>query len=149
MSIPDDVKAEVIPLLKGLLALVIGGMTIGFVLMKVSSADVPRSLDKANLSGRVWSQTDVDLARKVTHKQLSVLATALDEADRKGDTALVWAIMPESTEVLKVWGDQSEPIKSMGHDCILAAMHISNGLGTVAAGRGWDQARFKAALQDC
>jgi hypothetical protein len=110
---------------------------------------VPNNLYKARLEGHAWNSDEVNFARMVTYKQLSSLAAALDDADRKGDLALIWEIMPESSRVLQAWNDQSDDVKKLGHDCILSALHVSNGLGTVAAGGGWARAKFDAALHDC
>ena len=110
---------------------------------------IPQTLADAQLEGRLWAPNEVMLARKVTHRQLSSLADALDDADRRGDAQLIWSIMPESTKVLRAWNEQSEATKSEGHNCTLAALSISNGLSTVAGRSGWDRPRFDAALQAC
>lgn len=110
----------------------------------------PKSLADAGLQGRSWSsRDDIDLARRVTRKQLEGLARRLDEAQRKGDLQIVWAIMPETTSLMGSWNDQPDETKASGHDCMLAALHLMKGFDAVATNTTWDRSRFNATMDGC
>lgn len=107
------------------------------------------TLAAAGLTNRAWSDTDVPSARRTTSRQLEALAHRLDEASETGDTAAVWSMADEITQVLRAWNDQGENTRQLGRYCILAALQVSDGMSVVGAGGQWDRQRFDASLKRC
>lgn len=142
-------KHEVLKLVKWLVFLIAVALAVGIALMRLSPPPGPKTLADANLVNRVWSKSEVEQARRVTYWQLRAIADALDRAAKKGDEAIVLAVMPQATSVLASWNDQSADTKLSGRDCILAALHVIQALDTAATPMGWSRTQFDAAMADC
>jgi len=146
---PDEPMATIKHLAKGTLALLLGALVFAVVMVKVLEPPIPSTLSQAKLEGRLWSESEIDLARSVTHKQLIALANALNESDRKGDMAVAIQAALETGPILRAWNDQADGVRQRGRDCVLAAVHVSHGADSVAMGQGWDRRQFDAAMSDC
>ena len=142
-------KKEIMGLLKWLSIVVLAAIAIGCALMLARPSRGPQTLADANLIGRTWTEAEVIEARNVTHRQLAVLADALDRASKTGDDSIVMAVLPQVTSVLASWNDQPATTQQSGHNCIVAALHVSKGLDTAASRWGWARKQFDAALADC
>jgi hypothetical protein len=147
--IPEEVKIEVWRFAKKLLLVITAVVCFGIFVLWSYQVGTPSSLAQARMDGRVWSDGEIDQARAVTHKQLKALSRILDEADRKGDVALAMQVAIETGPVLRSWNDQPDGVRQWGRDCILAALHVSNGADTVASGQGWNKRQFDQAMADC
>lgn len=121
----------------------------GFLFFAATDRPSHDTLMAAGLTARSWSNAEVPSARRITSRQLEALADRLTEASETGDTAAVWPMADDITQVLRAWNDQGERTKKLGHYCILAALHVSDGMTAVGAGGQWDRQRFNASLKRC
>lgn len=129
-------------------AVVMAGV-VGF--MAYAALDRPShdTLIAASLTGRTWTDAEVPTARRTTSRQLEALADRLADASETGDIAAVWPMASEITQVLGAWNDQTERTRQLGRYCMLAALHVSEGMTVVGAGAHWDRQRFDASLKRC
>lgn len=124
-------------------------LAAGAVGWGLANMTVPATLEEAGLQGRAWTAPEVDMARRVTAKELLRLAEQLDNASRLGDMSALMPIAVGVTSVFRSWSDQTSEITAAGHYCLLATSHISNGIDLVSQGAAWRRDQFQASLQAC
>lgn len=129
-------------------AVVMAGV-VGFMIYAGIDRPSHDTLMAAGLTGRSWSDTEVPTARRITSRQLDSMADNLADASETGDMAAVWQMSDDIAQVLGAWNDQADGTRQAGHYCMLAALHLSDGMTAVSAGAEWDRKRFDASLKRC
>lgn len=118
----------------------------------IRDENLPFDLESAGLVGeKAWTNSQAELARKVSYHTLKRVKQSLYEADRIGDVARANAAVNDLLPILTAYNIQSGNDAAMSfRECGIAAIQLGNAMDAIqSGGRISNSDRIGAALDGC
>lgn len=117
--------------------------------LKEYDPDTPETLAQAGISGKKWDALNVNLAAKITLKNLKAVRTLLDDANKRGDGAAAARTLDPLLQLVAEWNNQDANRLGGYRNCLLASIHLADGAGKVFNGGHFLPDRYEATLAEC
>ncbi len=122
-----------------------------FSMNKLTPEEIPSTLEQAGISHKQWNSNNARMAAKITVNVLQRIDGLIVDADKRGDSAAATPMLDELLPIIQDWNDQqNNAIVGKYHNCVLATVHVMDGVTSVMSGRNYStRDRFESALKVC
>lgn len=122
-----------------------------FAMNKLTPEEIPNTFEQAGISNKQWNSNNAQMAAKITVNVLQRIDRLVVDADKRGDSAAAIPMLDELLPIIQDWNDQQDNfIVGKYHNCVLATVHVMDGVTSVMNGRRYStRDRFESALEVC